>query len=168
MIVWLRIILVLAFHGFFTGCLAQRQLVLLKRDEVLFRFRESDIFHSKLIDQKRECRGFLVEINQFSIITSQDTIELKKINKVLLPGKPWTYKLGSKMVTAGVGLFIIDQINNVVVQGNDPELNEGVVKASVLITAAGVPLLFFKKRWKKIGRVKLISVGTDSRFYKAE
>jgi hypothetical protein len=148
---------------------AQRQLVLLSGDHVVFRFRRGDNFHSKLDGQKQEHWGFLVEINEFNMITSQDTIDFRKIDKVLVPGKPMTKRLGRKLVTAGVGLFVIDQLNITLIQHNKPNLDSKVWKTSALIASAGVPMLFFKKNWKKIGRgSKLISVGRDSRYYLPE
>jgi hypothetical protein len=148
---------------------AQHQLVVLSGENVVARFRVGDNFRSQWVGEKTEHWGYLVEINKFSMITSQDTIALNKIGKVLLPGERRTHQLGKKLVQAGVGLFIIDQFNITVIQQGSPDLNGAVWKASAAITAAGVTMLFFKKNWKKIsGRVRLVSVGRDSRYFQAE
>ena len=149
--------------------LAQRQLVLVSRDEVVLRFREGDRFHTKLDNQRLEHWGFVVEINEFSLITSQDTIPLRRIHKVLLPGKPLIYKIGKILVGVGVGYFLIDQLNYTLVQHNDPGLDPYVWKPAVIMASAGLPLMLFRKKWKKISKgVKLISVGRDSNFYLSE
>ncbi len=163
---WLIIFVVLLP---FTQALSQRQLILLSGDKVVFRFKEGNNFHSRLAGQKQEYWGFLVEINEFSVITSQDTIQLKEIRKVLLPGKTFVHKMGKTLVTVGVGLFVMDQFNNSVILKNKPSLEAKIWMPSVIMVAAGLPLLLVNKNWKKVGRgVRLISVGRDSRFYSDE
>ena len=153
----------------FTQALSQRQLILMSGDKLLFRFKEGSKFHSRLTGQKQEHWGFLVEINEFSVITSQDTIQLKKIRKVLLPGKPFVHKMGKTLLTVGAGLFVMDQINNSVILKNKPSLEAKIWIPSVIMLSTGLPLLLVNKNWKKVGRgVRLISVGRDSRFYLAE
>jgi hypothetical protein len=148
---------------------AQRQLVLVSGDKVVYRFTKGDNFKSKLKSEKTEHWGFLVEISEFSIITSQDTIELKKIRKVLLPGRPLPHKIGVTLVKVGVGLFVIDQVNQTLIQHNDFNIDTGIAKTSIALAGAGLPLLLFKKNWKKLeGGMRLMSVGRDSRFYLPE
>lgn len=145
---------------------AQRQLILMGGDELVHRFKKGDTFRTILKGDKTEHWGFLVEINEFSVLTSRDTIDLREIKKVLLPGKPLAHKIGSTLVTVGVGLFVIDQVNYTIVQGNDLSIDSGIAKASITLVATGLPLLFIKKKWAKPkGGLKLISVGRDSRFY---
>jgi hypothetical protein len=153
----------------YTSVVAQRQIVLVSGNEVVHRFRVGDKFHTKLEGDRNERWGFLVQINEFSVTTSQDTIDLRDIEKCLLPGRPIINRLGKKLVTAGIGLFVIDQFNQAVIQGNDMSIDSGVAKASIVITAAGIPMLFIKKRWVKPGKgVKLVSVGRDSILYKPD
>jgi hypothetical protein len=148
------------------SALGQRQVILLAGDEVVHRFKKGDSFKVRLVDDKSERWGFLVEINEFSVITSRDTIGLRAIKKVLLPGRPRIHRLGKKLLTAGIGLFIIDQLNYVVLQGNDPNIDSGVAIASIAIVAAAIPMTLTKKNWAKPKRrLRLISVGRDSRFY---
>jgi hypothetical protein len=147
----------------------QRQVVLMAGDDVVHRFKKGDTFRTVLKGDKAEQWGFLVEIDEFSVITSQDTVDIQKIKKVLLPGKPKIHRFGKKLVTAGIGLFIIDQLNYAVIQGNDPSIDSGVTKASIALVTIGVPMVFIKKNWAKPkGRLKLISVGRDSRFYEPD
>lgn len=162
----IRITLSLLFVTTFFVAEAQRQLVLVSGDEVVYRFVKGDTFRSKWKTGKTEHWGFLVEIDEFSVITSQDTIPLRRINKVLLSGRPLAYRIGKKLVTIGIGLFVIDQFNQTIIQDRDLSIDSGIAKTSIVLTAAGLPLMFFRKNWKKLhGTMRLMSVGRDSRFY---
>jgi hypothetical protein len=162
----LKLVFGLSVFTLFGSAFGQRQVILMAGDEVVHRFKKGDSFRVKLVDNKTEYWGFLTEINEFSVITSRDTIGIRKIRKVLLPGKPKIHRLGIKLITAGVGLFIIDQLNYGVLQGNDPNIDSGVAIASIAIVTAAVPMALTKKNWAKPkGRLRLISVGRDSRFY---
>jgi hypothetical protein len=147
-------------------CFAQRQLVLLSKGVPAHHFKEGDTFRSRWAGDNMEYWGFLVEIHEDYLITSQDTIPIRKIRKVLLPGKNKIYRAGQLLVLIGTAFFVIDQFNTTIVQQNDPSLDPDVWKPAAVITLAGVPMLFFKKKWRKIGRgLKLISVDNTSRFY---
>jgi hypothetical protein len=162
----LKLIVGLTICALSGSVLGQRQVILMAGDEVVHRFKKGDSFRIKLVGDKTEHWGFLVEINEFSVITSQDTIDLREIRKVLLPGKPLAHKIGVTLITVGVGLFVIDQLNYTLVQGNDPNIDSGIAKASITLVATGLPLLLIRKNWAKTkGGLKLISVDRDSRFY---
>jgi hypothetical protein len=147
--------------------LGQRQLTLIRGDVLIHRFQVGDNFHCILNDNKGEHWGFLVEVNEFSIITSQDTINLKDIRRVLEPDKkPVINIVGQWLVKVGLFYFLIDQFNNTVVHQNSPRLEPYVWKPAAVLVATGLPMLLFRKKWKKIsGRVKLISIDKDSRYY---
>jgi hypothetical protein len=141
----------------------------MKGDRLIERFRVGDNMHTKLNGHKLEHWGFILEINEFSIITSQDTIELKQIRKVLAGGRPLINGIGKTLILVGTAYFVIDQFNEVVVVKNDPSMDPQVWKPSAVLVGAGLPLLLFKKNWKRVpGKFKLISVGRDSRLYQSE
>lgn len=147
-------------------CLAQRQLVLLSGGVPVHHFKEGDAFRSLWFGANVEHWGFVVEIHENYLITSQDTIQFKKIKKVLLPGKPKIQRAGQLLVLIGTAFFVIDQFNYSIVQGNDPTLDSDVWKPAAAITLTGIPMLFFNKKWRKISKgVKLMSVDNTSRFY---
>jgi hypothetical protein len=65
-----------------------------------------------------------------------------------------------------VAYLLIDQFNWVVVQGNDPSMDDKVWKPAALLVGTGLPMLCFRKKWGKIKRgTRLISVDGNSRFY---
>ena len=148
---------------------AQRQLILLSGDKVVKRFNVLDNFYSVVKGSKKEHWGFLVEIDEYSIITSQDTILLEKIDKVLLPGKPWLNKVGKSLITIGLLYFSIDQFNNSIIQKNDFSVDATVWKPAAIMVGVGAPLLLFRKKWIRCKYpTKLISVDKGSRFYRSE
>ena len=150
--------------------LAQRQLVLLRGDQVLHRFRVGDKLRTKLHTDGQEHWGFLVEIDEFYFITSQDTIPIKQIKKILKPGNPPVKTVGRTLMIAGVGYLVIDQINYVLVRGNSPpRVDKKVWNPAAILTGMGLPLFLKSRDWRKVGgNARLISVDNSSRFYKVE
>lgn len=70
------------------------------------------------------------------------------------------------MVTMGAVYMFIDQFNWVVIQGQHPSMDDNVWKPATLLVGAGIPMLFFKKKWGKIKRgTHLIAANRKSKFY---
>jgi hypothetical protein len=69
-------------------------------------------------------------------------------------------------VVAGTGLFLIDQFNNVVIDGNEAELDKGVTTTSLIMVGTGLPLALIKKKYVRLGRRKrMLMVAEGSPFY---
>ena len=146
--------------------LAQRQLLLVRGDKILHHYITGETFKTKLRGDRKEHWGFIVEINEFSVITSQDTFLISDVSKVLLNGKPIVNKVGKLLVTVGAALVIIDQFNWTVIQGHDPKMDASVWIPATALVSAGIPMLFFQKDWRKIRRgTRLISVDSNSILY---
>ena len=146
----------------------QRQLIVVSGDKVIQRYKVGDSFRSKWRDDKIEHWGLILRLNEFEIVTSQDTIRTKTIRKVLVKGAPFVKKVGLNMIKIGTFYFLIDQFNSAVIQHN-PSIDDSVWKTSAILVGAGLPMLLFKKKWKKIGKnYRLKSVGPDSRLYVSE
>lgn len=163
------LMLVCMLAGSLTVC-GQRQLVLLSGDRVVHRFNVGQSFHCKLKTDSKVHWGFLVELDEFSFITSQDTIKISQIRKVLKPGMPFLKKVGKTLMLVGIGYTAIDQVNYALVQGNwPPRVSKRVWKPSAILTGLGLPLSLKSKDWNKLGgSTRLMSVDKSSRFYKAE
>jgi hypothetical protein len=74
--------------------------------------------------------------------------------------------IGKFLVVAGVAYFVIDQFNVIVVNGDEPSLNEDVTAASVAMVAVGLPMMLIKKKSQKLtGKYRLITVSEGSPFY---
>lgn len=147
----------------------QTQLVLLNKERILARFVPGDDFIYKLKDKKGYVTSFITEIREFSVVTFNDTIQFASIDRVSLKGQP--QRKGSRLlskflITAGVAYFVIDQFNNIVVQGNQPDMDPTVWKPSLVLVATGYAMRLFRKRSQRIrypGR--LLAVERGSKFY---
>ncbi len=159
----LAALIILLHVHFYT--VAQRQLVVVSGDKVIQRFRVGESFRSKWIGDRVEHWGLIQEINEFGLITSQDTIQTKDIRKVLVRGTPFIKKTGITLIKVGLLFFVADQFNSAVIQHN-PAVDKSVLTISAAMVGTGLPMLFFKRRWKKIGKnYRLKSIDQDSRLY---
>jgi hypothetical protein len=77
--------------------------------------------------------------------------------------------VGAIMMIGGVGYFVIDQFNVVVVNGDDPNIDRKVAVSSVSLLAGGALLFYIRKKSQRIhGRWRLLSVDSKSYFYEPE
>ena len=144
----------------------QNQLILLKGDELVFRFRVGDSFVVKRKGSKAVDRSFIVSINDSTVITGLDTIPIHLIDKVYKTRMMFYNVVGATMMIGGIGYFVIDQFNIVVVNGDDPNIDQGVAISSASLLAGGVVLYYIRKKSQRIhGRWRLLSVDKDSYFY---
>ena len=147
----------------------QRQLVVLKGDRVVQRIHANTFFDVRTKEDRSIYRGFLVEADEFSFITSRDTFSIREV-EAISTGKRRTFwsVVGSLMTTGGAGYFLIDQFNRYVVYGGRPAQDPVVWKAAGVLIGIGFPLSKVKRRWDKPGRgnVRLMSVDFSSRFYR--
>lgn len=149
---------------------AQRnQLVLIKNDEVVIRYGAGDNFNYKRKSGERKTGGFIVEINDSTIITSIDTVATHQIEKVFFSKGNMLNVLGGALVTGGVLIFVIDEFNTMVVDGNDFYVDERVANISLTSIAIGLPLLLLKKKSHRVGfKQRLRIVDRESLFYYSE
>jgi hypothetical protein len=77
--------------------------------------------------------------------------------------------VGTVLVIGGAGYFLIDQVNNVIVEGNPATFDQSVTRASVTMLAIGLPMMLIKKKSEKLGRGRrLLAVTEKSPFYQRE
>jgi hypothetical protein len=144
----------------------QKQLVLLKRETVLLRLNPGDdlSYRLKMTDQKRNT--YINNLLDTAIITHSDTVQFQSIDRVYFKRSSFSNRLGLVLVAGGAGYFLIDQFNNVVVHGNDAEINESVARGSIVMVGVGLPMMLIKKDHVKIkGRYRLMIVTEGSPFY---
>lgn len=144
---------------------AQPQLVLIKNDEVQVRYREGDDISYKRKNGKK-LSGFIVEINDTTIITSNDTVATHQMEKLYFTKGNFMNVAGTFLVVAGAGILILDQFNTVVVDGESPSMDSNVAKISITSLAIGLPMMFIKKRSHRVGfKQRLRIVNKESPFY---
>ena len=160
--------LLFTFQSFLS--MGQNQLVLFYRGKVLARFSYGDDFTYKLKKSKKFKKSFITDVREFSVVTFNDTIPFSKIDRVSLKGIPQKRSLLSKfLITAGVAYFALDEVNNIIVQGNKPDLDPVVWKPALVLVSTGYALTLLHKRSQRIRHpAKLVAAPRGSPFYKSD
>lgn len=130
---------------------AQRQLVLVKRDRVLSTFFEGDYIRLILKNGQRE-EGRIIELAEFSMITSNDTVPFNKIKKVKKQkgqrGGVMT-GVGGFLFAAGILYIGIDQINSALGY-NRKGLDPTVLNTSLILTATGAIMILMRPHYFRV------------------
>ncbi|MFZ6012766.1 MAG: hypothetical protein ACOYXT_20640 [Bacteroidota bacterium] len=145
---------------------AQKQLVVLRRENVLLRLRPGDEFVFKLKKSKNIRRTYVNNLLEDAIVTHRDTVPFHRIDRVYFRQHKFYNNLGSALVIGGAGLFLVDQFNTIIVRGDGASLDGYVSRLSASSLAAGLPLMLIKKKSQRIRYpYRLLIVGKESKFY---
>jgi hypothetical protein len=146
---------------------AQVQLVLLKNESVVLRLNPGDEFIYRLKHSGRTKRSYVNNLNDTAVFTHHDVVPFYTIDKIYFPQTKFYNRLGSGLFMGGIALFLIDQVNFSLLQGNKFRLDRGVAVTSCIMTNTGGALKFFKKRSQRIGgRFRLLTITPQSPFYR--
>ena len=144
----------------------QKQLVLLKKDRVVLRLNPGDEFVYKPKNSRAVIKSYVNNLSDTSVVIHKDTIAFYKIERIYFQRSTLGNKLGAGLVVAGGMLFLIDQLNFTVLQGNDPSIDRGVALTSLAGAAIGLPFLLLKRKYWKVNRKhRLRMVQKGSIFY---
>jgi hypothetical protein len=145
---------------------AQKQLVLLKKEEIVLRLSPGDEFIYRLKNEKRIRTSYVNNIFDNAVLAHNDTVPFHTIDRIYFRQPRFYNTLGGALVVGGAGLFLIDQINVVIVNGDSPSLDSWVSTVSLSAVIAGLPLMLIKKKSQKINfRYHLLTVKKGSIFY---
>lgn len=145
---------------------AQKQLLLLKGEKVLLRLYPGDEFVFRLKGSKVIRTTYVNNLSDTAVVTHRDTVPFRRIDRIYFQQRRFYNLLGSALVTFGAGLFLIDQINTVLVRGEDPSLDNRVSALSLTSLAVGLPLALVKKKSQRLKyRYRLLVVAKGSVFY---
>lgn len=148
---------------------AQKQLVVLRKENVLLRLYPGDEFVYKLKGNKTRRTTYVNNISDTAVVTHRDTVPFHRIDRIYFPQRKFYNTIGSALVIFGAGLFIIDQINVMVVNGNKPDLDSRVSAISLSSLAVGMPLMLIKKKSQKLQfGTRLMMVRKGSAFYRPD
>ncbi len=147
-------------------CFAQHQLVVIKRDEVTVRYLPGD----QLVYKRKSANAFVkasvIAINDSTIITSADTLATHQIERLRFKKGNFGNVVGSFLVTGGVAIFVIDQVNTLLVRQEEASLSNSVTTISATAIAIGLPLMLIKKNSHRMGfKNRLRIINQDSPFY---
>lgn len=149
-------------------CYGQKQLLLLKGEKVMARFNPGDEFTISLKGSKTKIRSYVNNLFDTAVLVHRTLVPLHKIDKIYFKQSGVVNLIGKFLVVGGVGYFLIDQFNVIVVDGNKASLNDNVTNTSVAMVAVGLPMLLIKKTAHRVrGRIKLMVVDERSPFYLA-
>lgn len=145
---------------------AQKQLVLLKREKVIMRLNPGDEFVISLKGDKKKLTSYINNLYDTAVLVHKTIIPLHKIHKVYFKRSGLINLIGKFLVVAGVGYFVIDQFNVIVVDGNKASLNDNVTNASIAMVGVGLPMMLIRKKYQRIGgKFRLLTVEEGSPFY---
>jgi hypothetical protein len=148
----------------------QRQLIVLKNEEVLARYQKGDALHFARADEKEIQIQRILDMNDTLLMMNMDSVAYYRIARLDIRGrKSATYaqRLGAYMMVAGVVLPLAELLNTGVIQNDEPSVSPGVWATSAVLIGTGSALVFIKKPYFKPGRkYRLIIVDERSPFYK--
>jgi len=165
-----NVIFVGIFFVFFSTAVAQRQLIILKNENVLARYQKGDVLKFARVQDKEIQIQRILELNDTLIMMNFDSVAYYKIKKLDIrakEGSKFSTRLGATMMFAGVLLPLIDVFNTTVIQDEDASVSEGVWITSGALIGAGAALVFIKNPYVKPGRkYHVMIVDERSPFYK--
>lgn len=164
----LILIVILFFFLAGSSAVAQNQLLLLKRQEVLLRLNAGDDFVFRLKGSKEVRRTYINTLSDTAVVTHRDTVPYHMIDRVYFKTSTFVNRLGLLLVMGGAGYFLIDQLNNVVVKGNDARIDNSVAIASGTMVGVGLPMMLIGRNSRRVGgRIRLMRVTPESPLYRS-
>jgi hypothetical protein len=162
------------FISFLTLCLtipgiSQKQLILLKKETVLLRLYPGDELIIKLKGRKEVVTSYVANLYDNAVVAHRDTIPFNKIERIYFTQSKFYNRMGYFLVIGGAALFLIDQINVVAVQHQDPSLDSRISAVSISALLVGIPMILLKKKSQKLNyKYHLLTVKKGSIFYKQD
>jgi hypothetical protein len=164
-LLFVLILLTCLFHSGFS----QKQLIVLKGERVKLRLYPGDEISFKLKNSDRVWKTYINNLSDTAVVTHRDTIPYYKIERMYFRQPMFMNRLGGAMVIGGTALFLIDQINYSLIEGNDPSLDSWVSTFTLTSIAAGLPMMLIKKKSQKMNyKYRLLMVKKGSPFYQPD
>jgi hypothetical protein len=147
---------------------SQAQLVLLRNEKVLIRFNPGDEFVYKLKKSKDITRSYVNNLSDTSVTVHHEIIiPFHHIDRIYFSRRRFYNDAGVKMVSAGVILFLADQLNVNLIQDNKASVDKGVAVASIALVVTGLPMALIKKKSQALNyKYRLLTVRKGSMLYK--
>jgi len=148
---------------------SQKQLIIMKNGHVRASFKEGEYLRFVLKKDHRHAEGHIVELNDFSMITSNDTVKFKDILKINIKkhrGPARTANgIGGLLFLGGIVYLAVDQLN--VASGINAQ-NDTPAEWIVPIAAIGVgaAMIFIRPKYMRINGIQYLqTVDYASPFY---
>src|SRR5258708_12702842 len=135
---------------FSTHLFSQKQLIILKNGHVQARFTEGQYLRCVLKKNHRHTEGHIIELYDFHMITSSDTIQFKDILKVNIkknrgPAR-WNSGVGGLLFVGGLIYLGVDQLN--VAIGINAASTPAEFYVPLMISGAGAAMAFITPKHK--------------------
>ncbi len=144
-----------------TYCQVTDQLILEKlgkKKRIIYQIGDGIIL--KLINEKHEFSGIITDLFENTVVIEDIYVnihDIKYIKTVHTKGF-LSPSNGPKIIFAGIGLFLIDQLNHSVVQGNDFRIDEDIAIVSAAMVGFGIFWTSLKYRKFKPGKNRRIRI----------
>jgi hypothetical protein len=149
-----------------TAVKGQKQLVILKKEKILLRLYPGDEIIFSLKGSKQIHTSYVNNLFDTAVMAHKDIVPFHKIDKVYFTRSSFANVIGTIMVAGGVGYFLVDQFNELVIKGHEASINEDVATTSVIMVAVGLPMMLIKKKSVRVGgKFRMLTVGPNSLFY---
>lgn len=147
----------------------QKQLVLLKKEKVVLRLYPGDEIILKVKGSDSKMTSYVNNLFDTAVMVHQTIVPFHKIDRLYFRHSSFANRIGGMLVVGGVGYFLIDQFNTIVVQGEDATWNKNVGNVSIAMVGIGLPLWLIKKKSQRIKPgYRLLTVEEGSPFYLRE
>jgi hypothetical protein len=165
----IRVVVIVIFVLAATATYSQKQLVLLKGQDVLLRLNPGDDIRFKIKGQKQIIHSYVNNLLDGRLVTHRDTFLFANIERIYFHRPLRINVWGGTMMAGGILLFGIDQLNNSGIHGEEMTLDQGVTTASIALVGVGLPLLLVKKKSQKLTyKYRLLTVAEGSAFYRPD
>lgn len=143
---------------------------MLHHGDIVARFGEGQYIRLILKKNHRHTEGHIIELYDFSMITSNDTIQFKDILKVDVHkqrGAGYTKIVGGALLIGGLGYLALDRLNYSVNNIGSQDIDPSVIKASSIAAGAGLVFLMIKPpRYQHVGAGYFLhTIDYNSPFY---
>lgn len=163
--VFVNILFCLSTHLF-----SQKQLIILKNGHVQARFTEGQYLRCVLKKNHRYTEGHIIELYDFYMITSSDTIPFKDILKVNIkknrgPAR-WNSGVGGLLFIGGLIYLGVDQLN--VAIGINAASTPAEFYVPLMISGVGAAMIFIRPKYKRINGIQYLhTIDYRSPFYQS-
>ena len=148
---------------------AQKQLLLLKGEKVLLRLYPGDEIELKMKGSEDRVYSYVNNLFDTALLAHETLIPFHKIERVYFVHTSFMNRIGKALIIGGVGYFVIDQLNTMIVQGEELSIDKNVATASAVMVAAGIPMTLIRKKSQRMKPgYHLLTVGPDSPFYRRD
>jgi hypothetical protein len=147
---------------------SQKQLVILKNGHVQALFKEGEYMRMVLKKNHRHVEGHILELYDFYMITSNDTIKFKDILKIDIkkhrgPAQ-WNRGVGGLLFAGGLVYLAVDQLN--VAIGIHSAGSADEVYVPLIVSAVGAAMVFIRPKYKRLNGIQFLqAIDYKSPFY---